>query len=212
VGYTLAGKSILHKPLVGSQRDIGHGRTTDEEQSVVVRYNIPMDVDPVRIACPACGTRLSVMPRVQYIACTHCGSEYLVQRRGSAVGLEPFAAEQYELSRKIADVEKSQGEGCSNVFFWIFLVAFVFFCVLGFLGRTAFGNNNTLLVLGWAVSLFALVLAAGILLRTLNTQRIRRQKLEARKQALYEAQPEAGPPEALEGGANGPQASAPPGS
>src|SRR5215213_2551313 len=64
-------------------------------------YNILMEVDAVRVTCPACGSRLTVMPRVQYLACTHCGSEYLVQRRGSAVGLETFAADQYEISRQI---------------------------------------------------------------------------------------------------------------
>jgi len=172
-----------------------------------------MDLDPVKIACPACGTRLSVMPRVEYVACTHCGSEYLVQRRGSALGLEPFAAEQYELSKQIAQVERSQGEGCSNVFFWIFLVAFVAFCLIGFLGRTIFQNNNTLLVIGWAISMLCLVLAAGVLLRTINTQRLERVKLEARKQALYNSQGENA--EAENEGASesrGPQAETPQGS
>lgn len=152
-----------------------------------------MDVDGVRIACPACGTRLTVMPRVQYLACTHCGSEYLVQRRGSSVGLEPFAAEQYELSKQIAEVERVQGEGCTNVFFWIFLVAGVLFCGAGFLGRTLF-HSDLLIVLGWAISLLVLALAAGVLLRMLNTQRAERLKLEARKQALYDqrdAEPQA---------------------
>src|SRR5438876_4681276 len=144
-----------------------------------------MDVDAIRIACPACGTRLTVMPRVEYLACTHCGSEYLVQRRGSAVGLEPFAPEQYEIGRQIAAVEKSQGEGCSNVFFWIFAVAGVFFCGMGYLGRTLLNNNNVPLVLGWAISLLALTLASGILLRALNTQRAERLQLEAKRRELY---------------------------
>ena len=150
-----------------------------------------MDVDSVRIACPACGTRLTVMPRVQYLACTHCGSEYLVQRRGSSVGLEPFAAEQYEISKQIAAVEKGQGEGCSNVFFWVFLVSGFFFCFLGYMGRTLFHNNNTLLIGGWAVSMLALVLAAGVLLRTLNTSRLERLRLEARQRKLRQAELEA---------------------
>lgn len=140
-----------------------------------------MDVDAVRVSCPACGSRLTVMPRVQYLACTHCGSEYLVQRQGRAVGLENFAAEQYEISRQIADVERSQGEGCSNVFFWVFLVTAVLFCGMGFLGRTFFQNNNLLLIIGWAISMLALTLAAGVLLRTLNAQRADRLKLEAKQ-------------------------------
>jgi len=148
-----------------------------------------MDVEGVRIACPACGTRLTIMPRVKYVACAHCGSEYLVQRRGSAVGLEPFAAEQYEISKQIADVERAQGEGCSNVFFWIFLVAGVLFCGAGYLGRT-FLKNNVLFIGGWVVSMVVLVLAAGILLRSLNTQRAERQKLESRQRQLYESQHE----------------------
>lgn len=127
---------------------------------------------------------MAVMPRIEYLACTRCGSEYLVRRRGSAVGLEPFAAEQYELSRQIAEVERSQSEGCSNVFFWIFLVAGIFFCGIGYLGRTFFRTND-LFVIGWAIALLALVLAATALLRVLNTQRAERQRLEARQQELY---------------------------
>lgn len=128
------------------------------------------------------------MPRVEYLACTHCGSEYLVRRKGRSVGLEPFDAEQYEVSKQIADVERSQGEGCSNVFFWIFLVAFVFFCFLGYMGRTLFQNNNTLLIGGWAISLLALMLAAVVLLRTLGTSRMERLKLEAKQRRLYAAE------------------------
>jgi hypothetical protein len=128
------------------------------------------------------------MPRTQYLVCTHCGTEYLVQRRGNTIGLEPFAQEQYELSQQIAAVERSQGEGCSNAFFWIFLFAGIFFCGLGYLGRTFFGNNNTALILGWAVSLLALVVAATVLLRTLNAQRAERLKLEARQRELYTEQ------------------------
>ncbi|MDQ6694709.1 MAG: hypothetical protein M3014_09865 [Chloroflexota bacterium] len=144
-----------------------------------------MEVDSVRIACPACGSRLTVMPRIKYLACKHCGSEYLVQRRGNTIGLEPFAAEQFEISRQIAEVEKSQGEGCSNVFFWIFLVMGISFCGLGYLGRTFFHNNNTLLIGGWALSILALVVAAGVLLRLLNTQRVDRQRLELKQQRMY---------------------------
>lgn len=147
-----------------------------------------MDVDAVRIACPACGTRLTVMPRVEYLACTHCGGEYLVQRKGRSVGLEPFAAEHYEISKQIAEVERSQGEGCSNVFFWILLVAVVFFCFLGYLGRTLFQNNNTLLIGGWAISLLALVVAAMVLLRMLNVSRLERLQLEAKQRQLYAAE------------------------
>src|SRR5207302_8122481 len=115
-----------------------------------------------------------------YLACTHCGSEYLVKRRGSSLALEPFAADQFEISKQIADVERSQGEGCSNVFFWILLVAVVFFCFLGYLGRTLFQNNNALLIGGWSISLLSLVVAAVVLLRTLDTSRLERFRLEAR--------------------------------
>lgn len=144
-----------------------------------------MDVDSVRIVCPACGSRLVVLPRVQYLACRHCGSEYTVQRRGNSIGLEPFSAEQFEISQKIAAVEKVQGEGCSNVFFWILLVAGVLFCGIGFLSRALF-QTSIPFIIGWAVSIIALVLAAGVLLRMLNTQRYERLKLEARQARLYE--------------------------
>jgi DNA-directed RNA polymerase subunit RPC12/RpoP len=150
-------------------------------------YNDSMEVDAVRIACPACGSRLTVMPRIQYLVCKHCGSEYLVQRRGNTIGLETFAEEQFELSKQIAAVEQTQTEGCSNVFFWIFAVAVIFFCLLGYLGRT-FLNSSIPLVVGWALSLLALVVAAGVLVKMLNFQRGERLKLEARKQELYERQ------------------------
>ncbi len=125
------------------------------------------------------------MPRVDYLACKHCGSEYLVQRRGNTVGLEAFSEEQYEISRGIADVERKQGEGCSNVFFWIFAVTAVAFCGAGYLGRTFFENNNVLLIGGWIISLLALGAAAVVLLRVLNTQRADRLKLEERQRDLY---------------------------
>ena len=125
------------------------------------------------------------MPRIQYLACKHCGSEYLVQRRGNTIGLEVFAEEQFEISKKIAAVEKTQGEGCSNVFFWIFAVAGIFFCLIGYLGRT-FLDSSIPMVVGWGLSVVALVVAAGVLLQMLNTQRGERLKLEARQQELYE--------------------------
>ena len=147
-------------------------------------YNSPMDIEGVRIVCPACGSRLVVMPRVQYLACKHCGSEYTVQRRGNSIGLEPFSAEQFEISRQIAEVERVQGEGCSNVIFWILLVAVVAFCGIGFASRALF-DTSIPFIIGWAVSIVALVAASGVLLRMLNTQRERRLKLEARQDELY---------------------------
>ncbi len=144
-----------------------------------------MDVDGVKIVCPACGSRLVIMPRVQYIACRHCGSEYTVNRNGNSIGLEPFSPEQFEISRQIADVEKVQAEGCSNVFFWILLVAGVLFCGLGFLTRALF-QSSWIFVAGWAISLIVLVAAAGVMLRMLNTQREVRLELEAKQRTLYE--------------------------
>jgi hypothetical protein len=125
------------------------------------------------------------LPRIEYLACARCGSEYAVQRRGSSIGLEPFVPEQFELSRKIAGIEEAQGAACSNVIFWILLVAGVLFCGLGFATRALF-ETSLFFVIGWAVSLLALVAAAGVLLRHLNTQRAERLKLEARQQELYE--------------------------
>ncbi len=125
------------------------------------------------------------MPRVQYLACRNCGSEYTVQRRGNSIGLEPFVPEQVEISKQIAEVEKSQGEGCSNVFFWILLVTGIGFCGIGFLSRALF-QTSIPFVIGWAISLITLVLAAGVMLRMLNTQREERLRLEAKRQKLYE--------------------------
>jgi DNA-directed RNA polymerase subunit RPC12/RpoP len=144
-----------------------------------------MDVDGVKIVCPACGSRLVILPRVQYIACRHCGSEYTVNRRGNSIGLEPFSPEQFELSRQIANVEKEQAEGCSNVFFWILLVSGVLFCGLGFLTRALF-QSSWIFVAGWAISLIVLVAAAGVMLRTLNAQREVRISLEAKQKAMFE--------------------------
>lgn len=144
-----------------------------------------MDVDGVKIVCPACGSRLVILPRVQYIACRHCGSEYTVNRRGNSIGLEPFSPEQFELSRQIADVENVQAEGCSNVFFWILLVSGVLFCGLGFLSRALF-QSSWIFIAGWAISLIVLVAAGGVMLRMLNAQREVRLELEARQRTLYE--------------------------
>lgn len=124
------------------------------------------------------------MPRIQYLACKHCGSEYMVQRRGNSIGLEPFSEEQFEISKQIAAVERAQGEGCSNVFFWILLVAVVLFCGVGFASRALF-DTSIPFILGWAASLIALVAAAGVLLRSLNTQREERLRLERRQAQLY---------------------------
>jgi DNA-directed RNA polymerase subunit RPC12/RpoP len=144
-----------------------------------------MDVDGIRIACPACGSRLVAMPRVKYLACAHCGSEYLVQRRGNTVGLEPFEPEQFAISQEIAEVERTQNVGCSNVFFWIFAVTAVFFCGFGYLSRTLFDSSVPMIV-GWVISVVSLVVAAGVMLQMLNTERAKRLKLEARRQELYE--------------------------
>jgi hypothetical protein len=144
-----------------------------------------MDIDGVKIVCPACGRRLVIMPRVEYLACRNCGSEFTVQRKGNSIGLEPFIPEQVELSRQIAEVERSQGEGCSNVFFWILLVTGVLFCGVGVLSRALF-QTSVPFVLGWGISIITLVVAAGVLLRSLNTQREQRLRLEAKRQRLYE--------------------------
>ncbi|HST04288.1 MAG TPA: hypothetical protein VLQ48_06080 [Chloroflexia bacterium] len=144
-----------------------------------------MDIDGVRIVCPACGSRLVILPRVQYIACRHCGSEYTVNRRGNSIGLEPFSPEQFEISRQIADVERVQGEGCSNVFFWILLVTGVLFCGLGFLTRALF-QSSWIFIAGWAISVIVLVAAGGVALRLLNEQRFVRETLEAKQKDLYD--------------------------
>ena len=149
------------------------------------------------------------MPRVQYLACKHCGSEYTVQRRGNTIGLEPFSAEQFEISRQIAEVERAQGEGCSNVFFWILLVAGVLFCGVGFLSRALF-NTSIPFIVGWAVSIAALVAAGGVLLRSLNAQREDRLKLEAKQEELYkESRSDHPPAHEEEGGEHGLQHPAP---
>jgi hypothetical protein len=129
------------------------------------------------------------MPRVKYLACAHCASEYLVQKRGNSIGLEPFEPEQFKISKEIAQVERVQGEGCTNVFFWIFLVTGIFFCGIGFAGRFFF-NNVVPMIAGWVISVLALVVAAGVLLRMLNTERAKRLKLEARQQELFEQRAE----------------------
>ncbi|MEP6775365.1 MAG: hypothetical protein ABJA50_07190, partial [Chloroflexota bacterium] len=74
---------------------------------------------------------------------------------------------------------------CSNVFFWILLVAGVLFCGLGFLTRALF-QSSWIFIAGWAISLIVLVAAGGVMLRTLNAQRDVRLELEARQKALYD--------------------------
>jgi hypothetical protein len=108
-----------------------------------------------------------------------------VNRRGNSIGLEPFSPEQFEISRQIADVERVQGEGCSNVFFWILLVTGVLFCGLGFLTRALF-QSSWIFIAGWAISVIVLVAAGGVALRLLNEQRFVRETLEAKQKDLYE--------------------------
>ena len=150
-----------------------------------LRYNGRMDVDGVRIVCPACGRRLVVMPRIEYIACRNCGSEYTVQRKGNTIGLEAFVPEQVELSRQIADVERSQGEGCSNVFFWILLVTGVLFCGSRLPQPRPIPDERPLRPRLGDLSDHPRG-GCGRAPPSLNTQREQRLRLEAKRQKLYE--------------------------
>jgi hypothetical protein len=58
------------------------------------------------------------------------------------------------------------------------------FCGIGFASRALF-DTSIPFIIGWAVALISLVAAAGVLLRSLNTQRYQRLKLEAKQAQLY---------------------------
>jgi DNA-directed RNA polymerase subunit RPC12/RpoP len=142
--------------------------------------------DVIRLRCPACETRMDLPPRTTYAACRHCGSEYLVQRRRGAWTLQPMSPQEVELSQELAAVERRQELGCANTAFSIMAFFLVLFCVIGGAGRLIF--NNVWICFGaWVVAFALFVPLAITMLRNLERDRRRRERILVRKEAALTA-------------------------
>jgi hypothetical protein len=139
--------------------------------------------DLIRLRCPACETRMDLPPRTTYAACRRCGSEYLVERRRGAWTLQPLNPAEMELSQELAAVERGQEMGCANTALSIMAFFLVLFCIIGGVGRLVF--DNIWVCFGAWVVAFALFIPLAItMLRNLERDRRRRERLLARKEAL----------------------------
>jgi DNA-directed RNA polymerase subunit RPC12/RpoP len=45
--------------------------------------------DFITLACPSCGARLEITNDLDRFACSHCGQEHIVQRKGGIISLSP---------------------------------------------------------------------------------------------------------------------------
>ena len=64
-------------------------------------------VDFVGLTCPSCGGKLEIKASVQRFACGYCGTEFIVERSGGIVSLEPVVE---ELKGVKAGVDKTASE------------------------------------------------------------------------------------------------------
>src|SRR6476661_7582528 len=144
--------------------------------------------DLIRVRCPACETRMELPPRTTYAACRKCGSEYLVQRQRGAWTLQPLVPEEVELNQELAAVERRQEMGCANTALSILHFFLVLFCVIGGVGRLVF--NNIWVCFGAWVVAFALFIPLAItMLRNLERDRRRRERLLVQRESLLDGPP-----------------------
>src|ERR1035438_7814036 len=57
-----------------------------------IKLNIRMSAKFVSLNCQNCGGKLEVYPDIDRFACSYCGSEMMVQRRGGTVALKAITA------------------------------------------------------------------------------------------------------------------------
>jgi hypothetical protein len=150
--------------------------------------------EPIRVRCLACGNRLELPPRTNYAACRKCGSEYRVGRRGGAYALEPLTPEEFAVTQQVAAVEREQEMGCANTALSLLVGVVLLFCVLGGVGRLVFNNSAACLV-AWVLALLIVVPGAVIMLRNLERDRRRKDRLLARQASA--AAPESDTPVAV---------------
>lgn len=116
-----------------------------------------------RVRCLACDTRLILPPRATYVACTHCGSEYLIARRGSALTLQPIAPDELARTQAVAAVERAGEMGCANLGLSLIAVVTVLLCVIGGVGLQVF--NSRAICTGTAVLALLLVVVGAVVMR-----------------------------------------------
>ncbi len=119
--------------------------------------------EPIRVRCLACDTRLALPPRATYVACTHCGSEYMIARRGSAVTLQPIAPDELERTQALAAVERAGEMGCANLGLSMIAAVTVLLCVIGGVGLQVF--NSRAVCTGTAALALLLVVVGAVVMR-----------------------------------------------
>jgi DNA-directed RNA polymerase subunit RPC12/RpoP len=148
--------------------------------------------EPLRVRCLACDARLTLPPKADYAACRTCGSEYLVQRRGGAVTLQPITPDELERTRAVAAIEREGEMGCANTALSLLAACVILLCVVGGIGLQFF---NSRLICGGAafVALLLVIVGSVVMRRNLERSRLDRLRLLAEQAA-------ADPPPPAEGG------------
>ncbi len=119
--------------------------------------------EPIRVRCLACDTRLALPPKATYVACAHCGSEYVIARRGSAVTLQPLAPDELERVQAVAAVEREGEMGCANLGLSMLAAVTVLLCVIGGVGLQVF--NSRAICTGTAALALVLVVIGAVVMR-----------------------------------------------
>ena len=119
--------------------------------------------EPIRVRCLACDTRLALPPKATYLACTHCGSEYVIVRRGSAVTLQPISPGELERTQAVAAVERAGEMGCANLGLSMIAAVTVLLCVIGGVGLQVF--NSRAVCTGTAALALVLVVVGAVVMR-----------------------------------------------
>lgn len=73
----------------------------------------------IKLACPSCGAKLELTEDVERFACSHCGNEHIVVRRGGIVSLKPVleALEQVEAGTDRAASELAMARLEKEIYF-----------------------------------------------------------------------------------------------
>ncbi len=147
------------------------------------------NTDIVRMRCPTCERRLEVPTNARFIACSRCGSEYTLTKRGGTLTLTPHRDQLQEQNEQIARAEQQQAGGCANLTFSSFGFAALAFIIFGILG--ALFNNLTLgCLLGWGVAMLTVFLGFSLAGRYVNHEQARLDQLQAQREQVAQADAE----------------------
>jgi ribosomal protein S27E len=56
--------------------------------------------DFITLSCPSCGNKLQITKEIERFACTSCGSEYIVIRRGGIMAIKPIQDDKNRYSQE----------------------------------------------------------------------------------------------------------------